>query len=345
MIYRDITFTDKEYNVVKGDIVCEEGIVTGIAVKDKAEGRAVVPPFVDVHIHGGYGVDIMNADKDDLIYLSRKLYDDNVGAYMPTTVAKSYGEILKCAKEVKKAAEEKRYACITGIHIEGPFISADYKGIMEEKYILPCDTKLFDDLREIMGELKIRFTLAPECEGAYEFCKYVVKNGGYISIGHSGGSYAECMDMVKRGASSYTHLFNAMSPLHHREPGGVGAGLTDNSYVEVICDFVHISKSCVNIITRLKRDNIILVTDAMEAMGMGKGKYVFCGKEVVSDGISVRDKKGVLAGSILTMKKAVENMASLTGYKYALKMACENPAKLLGLEEYGNIDIGKRIIL
>lgn len=345
MIYRDVTFADKDYNVVTGDITCEDDIVTDIVIKGPGNGRVILPPFVDIHIHGGYGVDIMKASENDMLYLSKRLYEDNVGAYMPTTVAKSYDEILRCAEEVRKAARNNRYSEITGIHIEGPFISKKYRGIMEERYIRPCDTKLYDYLKEIMGELKVRFTIAPECEGAEEFCQYVTENGGYVSIGHSGGTYEDCVNLVSKGASSYTHLFNAMSPLHHREPGVTGAGLTDNSFVEVICDFVHLSKTCVELITRLKEDNIILVTDAMEAMGMEKGKYIFCGKEVISDGVSVRDENGRLAGSVLTMKKAVENMAAITGYRSAVKMAAQNPAELLDLQKYGYIDTGKRIIL
>ncbi len=345
MIYRDLVFLDKDYNTVTGDIEAENGIVTMIRIKDEGRGEPVLPSFTDIHIHGGYGVDIMNAVSSEIVYLSKKLYEDNVGAYMPTTVAKEYDKILKCAGVVKEASKNSDYAEIVGIHIEGPFISKEYRGIMEDKFIRACDIKLYDDLKEIMGDLKIRFTVAPECEGAYEFCKYVTENGDYISIGHSGGTYEDCKKLFEAGASSYTHIFNAMSPLHHREIGVTGAGLADNNFVEVICDFVHLSKPCVELITMLKREKIILVTDAMEAMGCEKGKYVFCGKEVAVDDNSVRDCSGRLAGSILTMKKAVKNMAEITGYKAAVKMAAENPAKLLSLEKYGYIDTGKRIIL
>lgn len=345
MVYRNVTFLDRNYNTMLGDIETENGIVTSLNIKGEGRGEPVLPSFTDIHIHGGYGVDIMNAVSSEIMYLSKRLYEDNVGAYMPTTVAKSYSKILCCAKEVRAASKNRDYAEIVGIHIEGPFISHKYKGIMEDKFITSCDTKLYDDLKEIMGDLKIRFTIAPECEGAEEFCKYVTENGDYISIGHSGGTYEDCKRLTGAGASSYTHLFNAMSPLHHRETGVTGAGLLDNNFVEVICDFVHLSKPCAELITRLKKDKIILVTDAMEAMGCEKGKYVFCGKEVTVDESSVRDGSGRLAGSILTMKKAVKNMAEITGYKAAVKMAAENPAKLLGLEKYGYIDMGKRIIL
>ncbi len=345
MIYRDITFYDRDYNLIFGDIEAENEIITEIHKKAKGTGRAILPPLIDIHIHGGYGVDIMNASSDEIEYLSKRLYEDNVGAYMPTTVAKSYDEILNCAKEVKKAAEKQDYAEIVGIHIEGPFISREYKGIMEEKYIVPCDVKLYKDLKEIMGDLKIRFTVAPECEGAEEFCKYVTENGDYISIGHSGGNGEECERLVDAGASSYTHLFNAMSPLHHRNIGVTGAGLLGKSYVEVICDFVHLSKPCVELINGIKKGKIILVTDALALMGNRSGEYIFCGKEItLSDG-AARDKSGRLAGSVLTMKKAVKNMAQVAGNEAAVKMASENPSKLLGLKKYGYIDKGKRIIL
>lgn len=345
MLYRDITFLDKSYNKILGDIEVENGIVTSINKKGEGKGKPILPPFIDIHIHGGYGVDIMNSTSSEITYLSKRLYEDNVGAYMPTTVAKSHSKILACAKEIKFASKNRDYAEIIGVHIEGPFISKEYKGIMEERFITPCDIKLYEDLKNIMGDIKIRFTVAPEAEGAEEFTSYVVKNGDYVSIGHSGGKVKECESLVNGGASSYTHLFNAMSPVHHRDMGVAGAGLMDNSFVEVICDFIHLSRDCVKLITRFKEDKIILITDAMEAMGCEKGSYVFCGKEVNVDEHSVRDCTGRLAGSILTMKKAVSNMSEIVGIKSAVKMAAENPSRLLRLEKYGYIDTGKRIII
>lgn len=345
MLYRDITLLDKNYNLIFGDIEVENGIVISIKKKGEGSGNAILPPFIDIHIHGGYGVDIMNASSSEIIYLSKRLYEDNVGAYMPTTVAKSYSKILSCAKEIKFASKNKDYAEILGIHVEGPFISKKYKGIMEEKFITGCDIKLYEDLKNILGDLKIRFTVAPENEGAEEFTSYVVKNGDYVSIGHSGGTVEDCEKLTACGASSYTHLFNAMSPVNHRNMGVAGAGLLDDSFAEVICDFVHLSKNCVKLITKVKEDKIILITDAMEAMGCEKGCYIFCGKEVKVDDNSVRDDTGRLAGSILTMKRALINMSEIVGIKSAVKMAAENPAKLLNLENYGFIDTGRRVII
>lgn len=353
MLYRDIIFLNKNYVFVKGDIKTQGDIVTEICEKEITGcfNKAVIPPFVDIHIHGGFGVDIMSVESSEIMYLSKRLYKDNVGAYLPSTVAKSYDEILKCGERVKTAALKqlengnKEYAEILGIHIEGPFISKKYKGIMEEKYITDCEFKLYEDLKEIMGDLKIRFTIAPDCKGAEEFCKYVTENGDLVSIGHSNAAYEECRSIEKAGASSYTHLFNAMSPLHHREIGTAGAGLMSEKYTELICDNVHISKPCIELTAKLRADKIILITDAMEAMGSENGSYVFCGKRVTAYNGFVKDENGTLAGSVLTMKKAVENMAEITGYEKAVKMAAENPAKLLKLKKYGYIDIGKRIII
>lgn len=345
MLYKDINFLNKDYNLILGDIEIEDGIIISIKEKDKGNGKALLPPFTDIHIHGGYGVDIMSSTSSEIIYLSKRLYENNVGAYMPTTVAKSRSKILSCAKEISLASKNRDYAQIIGIHIEGPFISHRFKGIMEDKFITCCDIRLYEDLKNIMGDLKIRFTIAPECEGAEEFSRYVTSWGDYISMGHSGGSYDDCQRLIKAGASSYTHLFNAMAPIHHRETGIIGAGLLGNEYVEVIADFVHLSKQCIELIARLKKDKIILITDAMEAMGCQEGKYTFCGKEVTSDNYSVRDNTGRLSGSILTMERAVINMSEISGFKSAVKMAAENPAKLLNLDEYGYIDTGKRIII
>ncbi len=340
MKYKDINFLNKNYEYVKGDITLEKGIVTEITEKDCAEG-GILPLFTDIHIHGGYGVDIMCAEAEEISYLSKRLYENNVGAYMPTTVAKDKDSILETAKNVKKAALIGKGAEIVGIHIEGPFISKKYKGIMEEKYILPCDTGLFDDIKEIMGELKVRFTIAPEGENAEDFCKYVTQNGGYVSMGHSNADYEQCKRL--KGAGSYTHVFNAMAPLHHREDSILTAALTDELYTELICDLIHVSPKCVEILTRLKGDKIILITDALSAMGQGNTSFVFCGKEInVSKG-GAMDSKGRLAGSVLTMKSAFENLRKISDIKTAVKAACENPAKLMGLERYGCIDKGKRV--
>ncbi len=345
MLYRNTAFKDRQGRVFTGDIRAEDGIITDIDIISEGGEDPVLPPFVDIHIHGGFGVDIMTASAQEICFLSKKLYEDNVGAYMPTTAASSRENILRAVRNIYKASKEKRYAEIAGIHIEGPFISQKYKGIMEEKYITPCDTGLYDDIKSICPDMPIRFTVAPECEGAEEFCRYVTANGGLVSIGHSGADRELCERLCSAGAGSYTHTFNAMSPLHHRTSSVTEAALTGREYAELICDFVHVSRGCAELLERLKGDRIILVTDAMHAMGCGKGEYIFCGKRVYCDGTSVKDTSGRLAGSVLTMKRAYENMSEISGEKNALRMASENPSALLGLERYGCIDKGKRIII
>ncbi len=342
MKYKDIDFLNKKYEYVKGDITLENGTVTDITEKDRARG-GILPPFVDIHIHGGFGTDIMHASPEEIVCLSKKLYRHKVGAYMPTTVAKDRDSILNIGKNVSKAARCNEGAEIVGIHIEGPFISKKYKGIMEEKYISACDTSLFDDLREIMGDLKIRFTVAPEAENAEAFCKYVTEGGGYISMGHSGAGYEQCAKL--KGASSYTHIFNAMAPLHHREDNILSAALTDDLYTELICDNIHVSPKCAQMLTRLKGSKIILVTDALKAMGQGDISFEFCGKIIKADKNGARDSRGRLAGSVLTMKKAFENLLVISDIKTAVKAACENPSRLLSLERFGCIDIGKKVVL
>ena len=343
MTIKDISFLNKEYEIVFGDIKIEDGIIVEIKEKGKSEKIDLYPLFLDLHIHGGFGVDITNSVSSEIKYLSKKLWERNVGGYMPTTVAKSESKILTNVKEIYLASKEKRYSEIVGVHIEGPFISGNYKGIMEEKYIRSCDIKLYEKIKNVVGELKVRFTIAPECEGAREFCEYVVKNGDYVSLGHSGASFEKTNAILEAGASSFTHIFNAMAPLHHRNVGIAGAGLLSDKYVEVICDFVHLSRELIEIICRLKEDKIILISDGIEAMGFGKGEYEFCGKNIYVDENSARDSYGRLAGSVLTLEKAIENMSKIVGFKQAIKMASENPAKLLGLEKYGHLDIGKRV--
>ncbi len=345
MLYKNRAFKDRHGNVFTGDIRAEDGIITDIDIISEGGEDPLLPPFVDIHIHGGFGVDIMTASAEEICFLSKKLYYDNVGAYMPTTVASSRENILKAVQNIRRASKEKRYAEIVGIHIEGPFISQKYKGIMEEKYIIPCDIRLYEDIKSVCPDMPIRFTVAPECEGAEEFCRYVTAKGDLVSIGHSGADRELCERLCSAGAGSYTHTFNAMSPLHHRSSSVAEAALAGEEYAELICDFVHVSRGCAELLERLKGGRIILVTDAMHAMGCENGEYIFCGKRVYCDGTSVKDGTGRLAGSALTMKRAYENMSRICGDKKALKMAAENPSALLGLEKYGYIDKGKRIII
>ena len=347
MKYSDITFLNKDYQFVKGSIKVEDNIIVALEEYEPAQSeRGIIPPFTDIHIHGGYNIDVMSAYSNDIKYMSERLWQDNVAMWLPTTVAKDYSSILKCAKEVKKAALNNKGAEIAGIHIEGPFLSPKYKGIMEEKYIKACDTRLFDDLKNIMGDMAIRFTLAPEAEGAEEFTKYVVKNGGFVSMGHSGATFSQCQKLVNLGANSYTHILNAMEGIHHRKENIALAALMGNEYCEVIADGIHILKPVLKFLFNNLDNRPVLITDALKPMAMGSGEFEFCGETISVKNNRATNNDGRLAGSIVKMKDAFLNTAEIVGIKKAVKYGCENPPKVINrFNDIGTIEVGKKIII
>lgn len=346
MKFRNIVFLNKNYNFVRGNISVEDNIITDITELEPADEKGIIPPFTDIHIHGGYGVDVMDCDCEGIKYLSNKLIKDNVGMWLPTTVAKNFKSILDTAKAIKKASENNIGAEIAGIHIEGPFISKQYKGIMEEKYIVPCNKALYDELKAILGDMVIRFTIAPEAEGAEEFCSYVTKNGGYISMGHSNASAGQCKILSNAGANSFTHLFNAMSPLHHRSENILAYALQGKEYCEIISDEIHISPEVLSLALKITDKRAILITDALRFMGMGEGSFEFCGAEINVKNNRAINSDGRLAGSVLKLKDAVLNAAKYIGYEKALMLACENPAKAIGqFEKIGSIEVGKKLYI
>lgn len=233
-------------------------------------------------------------------------------------------------------------ANLLGIHMEGPFVSKDKMGAQNPKYIKKPDYDLIKDYLDI---IKI-ITLAPEEDGKYNFIKKVSSNSNVIlSMGHTNATYKEAMAGIENGISHATHTFNGMSPLKHREPGAVGAIMNSNITCELIADGIHVHYGAINILKNIKGiEKIILITDSMRAGYMEDGIYEFGGQEVnVKKGVA-RLKNGSLAGSVLTLNKALKNIVQNTksSLPEAVKMITQNPAKLLGIyEKKGSISIGK----
>ncbi len=302
----------------------------------------LTPAFIDIHCHGGFGYEVMDCTPSDFQNLSRKLLSVGTGLYMPTLVGGDYDKIEKVTESAAAAAEHNIGAKIIGIHIEGTFISPQKSGIMDKKYIYLPDIKLVDRL--LQYRLPLRFTVAPETEGAMEFIEYAVNHGCFVSLGHSCCNYETAVNAFEKGANCITHLFNAMLPLNHREPNLVGMGLTSNAYCEVICDTYHISKSVLSLIYKAKgEDKGIIISDSMNAAGMPDGKYRFCGKDIFVKNGRATDENGTLAGSVCTMQTGAKNMFNITHNPQAvLKWAVSNPAQAVGITNH-NIEPGNSV--
>ena len=253
----------------------------------------------------------MKADTENIAILAEKLKKDDVCKWMPTLIGDSIEVLEERVKTIAEAAKYNKGADIIGVHIEGPFISKNKCGVLPAEKIIPCDNSFFDVLAKY--GLKLRFTVAPEAENALGFIKYVTQNGGIITLGHSDDNGTVTERAIEAGAGGFTHLFNAMRGIHHREGSITKTALLSGLPCEIIADTYHLSPDTLRLVYKtVGIENIVLVTDAMSAMQSQTGEYEFCNKKVYYNGKTV-EYKGILAGSCLTMKNAVENFCEITG--------------------------------
>lgn len=311
------------------------------------ENKILIPGLIDIHMHGGMGIDIMDFTSGKLNDLTEKMLRFGITRFLATTVTTDNDNMQKVLKNIKAGMLSQRdsntkSAIIEGIHLEGPFINEKYKGCHEERYIQAFNSKLIEDYVDI---IKI-ITLAPEKQNNIRFIKDLADKYNFtLSMGHTGGSYDELIDAIDNGVTHSTHLFNAMSSLHHRKPGAVGAILTSDITTEVIADNIHIHPSLYKLIYKCKGpDKIVLITDSISASGMGEGKYQLGSQEVYVDKQHATLKNGTLAGSILTLNKAIKNFYEYSGagLNEVVNMATLNPAKILNIHHMtGSIEEGK----
>lgn len=304
-------------------------------------GATLAPSFLDVHIHGGAGCDVMEATPAALATVSKFLASRGTGSYLATTVTAPIDTTLKSlsglARRIGEAgADAWQGARPLGIHLEGPFLSHAKRGVHPPDLLLPPEISTFDRFYEAAeGHIRL-MTLAPELPGAVELAAHATAKGVRISVGHSNATAAETKKTIAAGATSATHTFNAMRALDHREPGILGVALTDDSlYAELICDGIHVDPSLVPLWWRAKGGKRgILITDAMSAAGMPEGEYTLGGfaVQVANGRATAKDSPGVLAGSVLTLDLALRNFLAYTRatVESALPLLTKNPAAMTG---------------
>jgi N-acetylglucosamine-6-phosphate deacetylase len=310
-------------------------------------GKRVLPGFIDVHTHGGAGVDFNHTSSDDVWEVMRFFSSRGVTSCLPTVLADS-PEIM--ARQLALIADPALMAeCpqILGIHLEGPFLCSKYKGAQPEQYLRGCDKGLFDELqRSARGNIRL-MTMSPELDGAISFIANVVAGGVRVSIGHSAASYEQAMAAIEAGASSVTHIMNAMKLLHMHDPAILTAALESDAYAEMICDGFHLYPPIVRLLLKVKGlDRMIAMTDSIMAAGLSDGRYILGVNDVAVEGGDAKlVSNGMRAGSTLTMIDAVRNIRKFTGLglESISKLVSENPAKMLGIfGETGSIAEGKR---
>jgi len=310
------------------------------------DDRVIAPGFIDLHIHGSAGHDVMADSTQSLSAIERLLAHHGVTSYYPTTVTAPMDTTLSALERLADAIENRERdreskqgrTCPLGIHLEGPFISHARRGVHPREYLLPPKLETFERFwQAAQGRIRM-LTVAPELEGASELITEAARRGVCVSLGHSDATLSATLRGVQAGARHATHTFNAMRPLDHREPGILGAVLTDARLsADIIADGVHLDPAIVRLIAHAKGPlNTVLITDATSATGMPDGRYALGSFEVeVKDGKC--SQNGKLAGSVLTMDCAVQNLAQFAGWTLpiAVAAASANPARVAGLRGKG----------
>ncbi|WP_430534099.1 N-acetylglucosamine-6-phosphate deacetylase [Listeria rocourtiae] len=313
--------------------------VVGEEIVD-AKGQKLVPGFIDVHSHGGFGFDAMDADPVKLKKQVQGMLNEGITTYFPTTMTQSSENIENALKVIDEVAKDE--PLIGGIHLEGPFVSPVFKGAQPEEYITAPDLELFKKWFKVSGERIKLVTYAPEHSTSPAFENLCIELGVIPSVGHSNAVRAE---LVHSKASHATHMYNACRPLHHREPGVVGHVMLEPSiHAELIVDGIHVHPDMIKLAYNVKGPKrISIITDAMRAKGMPDGDYELGGQKVfVKDG-QARLEDGTLAGSVLTYDDAFRNMVKFTGCSIedAVLMSSVNQAEEFKLDSKGGITVGK----
>lgn len=312
-------------------------------------GGWLLPGFVDVHVHGGAGFDFMNADNEELLAITRFHSQHGTTAMLATSMTSPRRALSQMLESVRDfMSGEMPYARLLGAHIEGPFVSLKWRGAQNPAFILPPQPDwLAQWRRDYPGVIKMQ-TLAPETEGALTYIQMLNDAGAIPACGHTDATYEQLQHAADSGLRHAVHTFNAMRPYHHREPGTVGAVLTDDRIMaEVIADGQHVHPAGIRLLVAAKGvDRVILVTDAIAAAGMPDGEYWFSDLQITKTDNVVRLKEDRnLAGSTLTMIEAFRFMVNVVGVSIqdASKMASANAARQLGLDQqFGTLETGKR---
>ena len=335
----------------KGALVIERGRIVDVRFGDvgplpspRLDAEIVSPGLVDLQVNGGFGLEV-GGDGRALRALAGRLPSTGVTTFLPTAVSSGpadYRALGAALADARGAAGAR----MPGLHLEGPLLSPARAGAHRVGEIAGAGATIDDVLDDLLGVGAVRVvTLAPERPGALALIHRLRQAGVAVSLGHTDATFEQTVAGIDAGATLVTHLFNAMSPLHHRAPGAVGAALADDRItIMLIADGVHVHPAALNVALRSKgSDRVALVTDAIAAAGAPPGRYALAGVEVISDGQTARLADGTLAGSTLTLDRAVRMMAGVAGARLedALAMASSVPAAAIGLADVGRIAVGQ----
>lgn len=342
-----------EHEILKDHVILYDRKIENIIPKEQfnvgghheildIKGAFVSPGFINEHIHGCAGFDVMDESEESITMIRQSLPDTGVTAFLPTTMTYDWKKIHGALGRLRNAMKIDHGAKIIGANVEGPFISKPYKGAHDEQYIVKPKFELIEAYTDV---IKI-ITVAPETIEEPDFIQKCRDHGIILSLGHSAATYEEAIAAINEGFTHITHMFNAMPVFNHRSPGVIGAAMDSDVICELITDNIHVHPAMQRILLKQKGSNkIVLVTDSMRACMLADGEYELGGQSVIVKDHTAKLKNGVIAGSVLKMNHAVKNFKETSGLSLpeVIKMVTVNPALELGVyNEMGSISVGKQ---
>lgn len=340
-----------------GDILIDGGKITAIieGLRDieadeviDATGYIVIPGLIDIHTHGSAGIDVNSASADELDKVSEFNAGNGCTSWIASVLSDTEEKIAECLRNIRiTMMSTGSGARLLGAHLEGPFLNKDFKGAMPEHLLRKGNTEMLKRLLEGFGDIVRYITVAPEVDGVMELVSYASSKSIVVAAGHSGASYDEAVESIRRGVTACTHTFNGMKLFHQHEPSLMGAVLeSDDVYCEFICDYLHLHPGSVRFLIKVKgTSRAVAVTDSISAAGLPDGEYMLGVNEVVVTNGDARLKHGnSRAGSTLKMNISLKNTVDITGLplEKVIRMYTRNQAEMFGIYDcYGSIDEGK----
>ncbi|WP_439789984.1 N-acetylglucosamine-6-phosphate deacetylase [Photobacterium leiognathi] len=302
------------------------------------EGQTLVPGFIDIHIHGRAGADVMDATPQALQTIADALPKTGVVAWVGTTVTAPWQDIINALQQVREFCQQPKQvgAKLLGSFLEGPYFTEAYRGSHPTQYLKAPSIAALAELKEVAGDSLIRVALAPEYQGSDEAIQWLTAQGIKTSIAHTSANFEQVTTAHQHGADCGVHLFNGMSGLHHREPGCAGAVLFHDMLAELIADGIHVHPVMMQLAYRMKGyHQLALITDCMRAGGLSDGKYQLGAQMITVTNGEARTDDGSLAGSTCSLDQALRNMIMLAGVPEweAVQMATSVPAKYIGIDD------------
>ncbi|NLY62627.1 MAG: N-acetylglucosamine-6-phosphate deacetylase [Erysipelothrix sp.] len=310
------------------------------------DNQRIVPGFIDVHAHGAYGFDTNDANVEGLERWLDRLPEEGITGILPTTVTQSEEVLTNAVANVAKVHKTNpKGAEILGIHFEGPYLDMEYKGAQPPQHIVPPSVEQFKKFQNAAEGLIKIITMATEHDKDFELTQYLSQNGVLVSQGHTGATYEEAIIGIANGANSFTHTFNGMTGLHHRDPNVVGAVMRSDVFAEIISDTRHVHPAVVNALFKTNPTGLMLITDSLTLKGMPKGDYELGGNQIVVDDFGTAYLKGTntISGSTLKVNEGLRKLVEEVEvpFRLALDAATINPARAINVDDRkGKIKVG-----